>query len=983
MREAVAAEPAVGDRARRPLAGLLFAQFFGAFNDNAWKLFVALLGMRALALQMGAGSAEFEAASQTRTTQAFVIFTLPLLLASLPAGALADRVSKRSIIVVLKAVEILLMAAGTLTLVVQPAGGALLLVILALMGTQSALFSPAKYGILPEILPHEKLSSGNGLLEMTTFLAIIVGTGCGAALLDVTGDRPWLAGALLTVLAVAGFVASRRVPRVAPSRGDASMTETIRGAWSVMRSERILGMTVLGLTFFWGIASLLGQDILVYGKAYLRLGDTQAGALLVVFGLGVGCGTVLAGRWSGSKVEYGLIPLGALGFGVLSLLLGALAPGFGGTLVLLALLGLASGLLVVPMDALLQWRSPARRRGGVIALANVFIFTGVLAGSLGVQALAWMGLSAPQILLAAAVMTIAGTVWSLWLLPDALLRLVLILLTHTFYRLEVIGREHVPRRGGALLVPNHVSFADGLFLLASLDRRVRFIVDQEYFNHPLLKPCMKALGAIPISPSGGPRVILRAFREAGRYLDEGQLVCIFAEGQITRTGMLLSFRRGFERILKNRPVSIIPVSLDRVWGSIFSRAGGRFITKLPRRVPYPVTVSFGAALPPQTPLEVVRRSVHELGEAAWMHRKADMRTLHADFIRVCRRHPFSFVMADPARPRLSRLQALAGAVALARRLRGRWGRRGNAGILLPPGVPGGLVNLAAALSGRVSVNLNFTTGRAGMASAARQADLTRVVTSRVFLQKAKLEWPADLEPIWIEEIAGGIGVRERAWAWVLALLAPARWLERACGAGRRIGVDDTATIIFSSGSTGDPKGVELSHFNIASNVEALAQVFRVEPSDSVLGVLPLFHSFGYLTLWFALTKRMAVVFYPNPTDAAAVGELVQRYRVSFLLATPTFLQLYMRRCTPAQFGSLRVVLTGAEKLPESVSRSFEDHFGIRPLEGYGATECSPAIAVSVPDYRAAGFYQPGSHRGFVGQPLPGVAVRIVDPDTFE
>jgi len=197
-------------------------------------------------------------------------------------------------------------------------------------------------------------------------------------------------------------------------------------------------------------------------------------------------------------------------------------------------------------------------------------------------------------------------------------------------------------------------------------------------------------------------------------------------------------------------------------------------------------------------------------------------------------------------------------------------------------------------------------------------------------------------------------------------------------------VDDVATILFSSGSTGEPKGGMLTHFNIDSNVEALAQAFRTTIYDKILGVLPLFHSFGYTaTLWFAAIEGLATVWHPSPTDASAIGELVERHRVTFLLATPTLLSIYLRRCTPAQFGTLRVVLAGAEKLSDRMVTAFEDYFGIKPLEGYGATECSPVIAASTPDFRAPGFYQPGWRRGAVGQPIPGVTVRVVAPETFE
>ncbi len=977
-------EPSLTDRqSRHPLRGLLIAQFCGAFNDNAWKLMVALLAIGQVAASVSGGPA-FEAASQTRTTVAFVVFTLPLMLVSLVAGVVADRLSKRSVIIVMKAVEVALMAAGTVALLITPSGSLLPLAVLGLMGVHSALFSPAKYGILPEILPHEHLSAGNGLLEMWTFLAIIAGTATAGLLLQIAGTATWMAGLALTTVAVVGFVASWAVPRVAPARSEGGVASTVAGAWAAVRSERVLRLAVIGAVFFWVIASLTGQDMLIYTKAVLGLSDALSGIPMAVLAIGVGAGAMLAGKLSASKVEYGLIPLGAIGLAGALLLLGALAPKLAGTLVLMGTLGVASGLLVVPLNSLIQWRSPEDRRGSVIALCNTFIYGGILASSLGASALAEMGFSTTGILMAAGAATVAGTAWALWLLPDAFLRLALILLTHTFYRLTVAGRAHVPEKGGALLVPNHVSFIDGFLLIASLDRPVRFIVDAEYFHHPVLRPFMKALGAIPISSSEGPRVVLRALRDAGRYLDQGELVCIFPEGQITRTGMMLPFRRGFERLLKGRRVPIIPVHLDRVWGSIFSYAGGRFVWKRPERIPYPVSTSFGAPLPPDTPISEVRQAVQGLGEASWAFRKTDRRPLHHSFVRTMRRRPFRVAFADATRPRVSRLQALTGAVVLARALAPHWKGQGFVGILLPPSVAGALANVAASLSGRTSVNFNYTAGRAGMESAARQAGLRTVVTSRAFVDKAKLELPEGVTPLWLEDLGASIRRHTRLGALFLSLLAPVRLLERACGASRRPTMDDVATVIFSSGSTGEPKGVMLTHHNIDTNVQAVAQVFPIRPDDRLVGILPFFHSFGYLAcLWLAATHGMGVVFHPTPLDAGAIGDLVYRHRATLLIATPTFLQLYLRRCTPEQFGSLRAVLSGAEKLPERLAQAFQDRFGIAPLEGYGTTECSPVIAVNGPDFRAPGFYQAGARRGTVGQPLPCMSVRIVDPDTFE
>jgi acyl-[acyl-carrier-protein]-phospholipid O-acyltransferase/long-chain-fatty-acid--[acyl-carrier-protein] ligase len=964
-----------------PLRGLLIAQFFGAFNDNAWKLMVALLAIRQATAQMTPGP-ELEAAAQTQTALTFIIFTLPLMLLSLVGGTLADRLSKRTVIIAIKIVEVFLMSAGAVALWLNPAGGILPLIVLCGMGVHSALFGPSKYGILPELIPHKHLAAGNGLLEMWTFAAILTGTAAGGFLLQSAGDQVWIAPLVLAVLSVVGLVAAFAVPRVSPARTSGGIGSTIRGAWAAIQTERLLRLAIPGEIFFWTIASLFAQNILVYAKAVLQLSDSMSGIPLTLLSVGIGAGAMLVGRLSQNRIEYGLIPLGATGASIALFLLGALTPPLFGTFLILGFLGISCSFIFVPLNAILQWRSPPDRRGAVISFSNTCVFTGILLGSLAGGSLANAGLSTSNIFLVTAGVTLGGTLWALWLMPDVFLRLVLVILTNTLYRLRIVGQQHVPQSGGALLVPNHMSFVDGFLLMASVDRPIRFVVDAAYAAHPLFKWLMTAMKVIPIASTGGPRIILRALRNAGQALDNGEIVCIFPEGQITRTGTLLPFRRGFERIVKGRQVPVIPVHLDRVWGSIFSFERGRFFSKWPERIPYPLTVSFGAPLPSDTSAHELRAAIRALGEEAWRLRKSSRRTLHREFIHAMRRHPFRFTMADQTRPHVSSIQALIGSIVLARLLRPHWKDQRHVGILLPPTVAGALVNVAAPLCGKTSVNLNYTVGKSGLEAAVRLADLRTIVTSKVFVQKAKLELPDGPEVLWLEDIARTIGTGQKLVAALLALCAPARLIERACGQDTPVTMDDVATIIFSSGSTGEPKGVMLSHFNVDSNEQGAGQILQLYQNERVLGILPFFHSFGYLVFWLVMFKNLGMVFHPSPLDVAAIGELVHRYRITFLVTTPTFLQLYLRRCTPEQFSSLRVVLTGAEKLSSRLAQAFQDQFGIEPVQGYGVTECAPVVAVNCPDFRAAGYFQPASRRGTVGQPLPGVSVQIADPDTF-
>jgi len=492
--------------------------------------------------------------------------------------------------------------------------------------------------------------------------------------------------------------------------------------------------------------------------------------------------------------------------------------------------------------------------------------------------------------------------------------------------------------------------------------------------------------AIPISSEQHPRQMIRSLQAATQALREDEIVCIFAEGQITRTGQLLPFRRGLERIMKDVDAPIIPVNLDGVWGSIFSFERGRFLWKLPRRMAHKMTVSFGKPMPPTSTAMEVRAAVQELHAEAFERRKPFMKTLDRAFVSTARRYSRRFMMADGNTPRITFGAALTRTMYVAHRLRREIGDRKMIGVLLPPSVGGALTNYALMLLGRVPVNLNYTSSNELLASCAAQCDLDAVITSKAFLDRfPNLRIPG--RAVLLEDALGQPAMSEKLFALALAWLVPAALLRRALRGTSEAGadrsrMDELATVIFSSGSTGDPKGVMLSHFNIESNISQVSQVFMLGGRDKILGILPFFHSFGFMAgLWLPAVNGIGVVYHPNPLDAQAIGGLVARYRVTFMVATPTFLQTYMRRCSPESFASLEYVLVGAEKLQERVAMAFEDMFGIRPLEGYGCTECSPVVAVNGRDYRAPGFLQIAARRGRIGHPLPGVSAKVVDIDT--
>jgi acyl-[acyl-carrier-protein]-phospholipid O-acyltransferase/long-chain-fatty-acid--[acyl-carrier-protein] ligase len=964
-----------GQKWRFGFWSLIVTQFSGAFNENGLKQLVIFL-----VLAMDLAKEERD----RLVPMVGFLFSFPFLLFSMTGGYLADRFSKRTVTIWTKSFEILVMGLALFALATHNLPLELTAIFLA--STQAAIFSPSKYGLLPELLPDEKLSWGNGIIELGTFLAIITGSIAAGLMADSFGKHQGFSGAIFVGCAVLGLVFSLGIARVPPADPQKKFRANVFGdLWTqgkLMRADRTLWLAVLGNTYFWFLGALLQFNIVIYGQDVLGLKPSSNAILQAAIAIGIGVGSLAAGYLSGGKIEYGLVPLGSLGMTILGLALSAHGLPFEGVLALLTGLGFFGGFFIVPINALIQHRPEESNKGGIIAAANWLSFIGIGAASGAYYAMShWLNLSPGAIFLWASLATLAATGYVLYLLPDSLLRLLLWMLTHTLYSLDVAGRERVPARGGALLVPNHVSMADAVFLIAALDRPVRFLMFKGSYDHPLVKPFAKILGVIPISSDQGPREMIHSLRRATQALQDGELVCIFPEGQMTRIGQMMPFRRGMERIIKGVDVPIIPVNLDGVWGSIFSFAGGRFLWKLPRQLPYPVRVTFGAPLPPTASAQEARQAVQDLGAEAFERRKRHMEPLPRTFLYTARRHPFRFAMADGQTPKLTFFNVLTRTLFLARRLRKTWQGQEMVGVLLPPSIPGALVNFAAMLVGKVPVNLNYTASNETLESCAKQCNLKTVITARAFLERVHVTPPA--ETIFIEDIAKNPGFFERLGAALVFFLSP-RTVEKYAGSERKTKLEDIATIIFSSGSTGEPKGVVLTHYNVAANVEQLNQVFLLHSNDRIMGILPFFHSFGFTgTLCLPAATGIGVVFHPNPLDSRVIGALVNKYAVTMLLATPTFLNAYTRRCEPEQFGSLRFVMAGAEKLPERISQAFEDRFGIRPLEGYGCTECSPAVTVNTIDFRAASFRQVGAKRGSIGHPLPGMSVKIIDPETLQ
>src|SRR5213075_945429 len=526
------------------------------------------------------------------------------------------------------------------------------------------------------------------------------------------------------------------------------------------------------------------------------------------------------------------------------------------------------------------------------------------------------------------------------------------LLVRCFYRVTATGLENLPS-GGFLLVPNHISWVDALVLQLACPRPIRYVIDQAYYHKPVLHPILRALGCIPINI----RHWHAAVRAAAERIADGEIVCVFPEGQLERRGVLLRLHRGYELIARHADAQAVPVWLDQLWGSIFSFQGGRFFTKLPKRVPYPVIIAFGKPLKAEAvDIATVREELLKLGEFCYSRRPAVDRHLAEECVRGLKRRPFATAVIDGLdHSVLSRSKLLGAAAALSRFLRKEF-RDERVAIVLPASKGSMLANLAVTLAGKVPVDLNFTIGRAANEACCKRANLRVAISATPFIERVKdFPWPEQI--LKLDELMPRLKPQILFW-WTMSILLPARLLLRLLQIPRKGGHAE-ATLLFTSGSTGEPKGVVMSHRNIVGNVSQFRQMLDATKDDAILASLPFFHTFGStVTLWYPLIEGVRIVTYPSPLEAAKNAALIERYKLTLLLATPTFLRGYLRKAEPDKLRSLRLVITGAEKLPLDLAKNFEERFNQRVFEGYGLTETSPVVIVNLPEPQPT---KPGEH----------------------
>lgn len=948
-------------------------------NDNVFKylMIYALTAWNAAAIEAGTTT------SATILATVGLAFAMPFLFIVPIAGNFADRFSKRAMIVKLKALEFAVMAFGVTALFLQSA--AMLYTTMVLMAGQSAFFGPCKLGIVAEQVDAERLSKANGSIQLFTFLAIICGTLLAPELSLYSNKNFGLAASVCLLIAALGLAASLNIE---PTPAHPERKLSLNGFASVfktfleVRKDGFLLLAILALALFSLAAAFIQLNLLDFGRQHLDFSQEQSTRLFLLTAIGIGAGATTAGWLSGRSIEFGIVPIGAFLITLSLLTLGTLAEGNVLLAALsMALLGFSSGLFIVPLHAFIQYRSPRNKLGAIQATNSFISWLGILAAS----GLIWLNASffentAQEGFFALSLAILGLALFSLWVLPDFFVKFILMLVTRFCYRFHVRGLDNLPARGSALLVGNHVSLMDAVLVMSSQQRRIRMLMSRNYYDNAswLTKWIVRLAKVILIQDNDNPKKLIQSLKTARAALNEGYLVFIFAEGKLSRTGMMRPFKPGFERIVKGTDYPIIPVYIGGAWGSISSYRRGMPKLRPTRDFRYPVSVHYGKPLPPTATTFEVQQAVSELSVESFEVVKERRKSLGQEFIESTRRNWNKLAIADSSGREFRFGELLIVSLILRDRIRARTQKEERAiGILLPTGSGSAIANLAVTLDQRISVNLNYTAPPTSVASAQEQCEIKTVLTSQKFLE-ALPELPLARNVLHLEDLLKNISRREKFCAFLKAKLYPARLL---IGQGRIL-PDDIATILFSSGSTAEPKGVMLSHHNLMSNIESFRSVVSPEREDVMLATLPFFHSFGYtVTFWFPLVSGIATACHTNPLEAETIGKLAHRHKASILLTTPSFLLAYARKIKPEQLTHLRYVFTGAEKLQPRVAELFEKRFGIKPLEGYGATELSPVCAISLPNVEIDNLTEIGHREDRLGRVLPGMAIKIVHPET--
>ena len=933
------------------------------------------------------------------------LILLPFVLLFTPAGYLSDRHPKPRVMQVSAAVAVGLTL--LITLAYYQGWFRFAFAMTFLLAVQSAFYSPAKYGYIKELTGKERLTTANAIVQAVTIVAILLGIFIFSvffeqALTGVSYDSPAQllqaiapVGWVLVACAGLGFLSTLRLPATGTGAADLSFDWTRYGKGRYLRdnlhtilANRSIWLSIVGLSAFWGISQVVLAAFPAFAKETLAENNTVIiQGIMASSGIGIMLGSLLAGRASKHHIETGLIPLGALGI-VTALFALPQLTSRGGLIMDFLLLGTAGGVFIVPLNALIQFHARDAQLGTVLA-GNNWVQNVVMLGFLGLTvAFALSGTSSLGLFHLLTLAALAGAFYTVYQLPQSLVRYVIARLFASTNRIEVLGFDNLPGTGGVLMLGNHISWLDWAMIQIACPRPVRFVMHRAIYQRWYLRWFLDFFGVIPIAAGQSKE----ALQEINELLRAGEVVCLFPEGAISRNGQLGEFKHGYERTVEGVDGIILPFYLRGLWGSRFSRSSDKLREMRDNRLRRDVIVAFGKPLPVDTPAHELKRRIFDLSIEAWDHHTQTLDPIPLAWLRTARRRGTENCVADAGGGiTLSGYKTLTAVIAFSRLIRKRSPQQ-NIGLLLPTSSAGIMTNLATLLLGKTVINLNYTANLQSLKSAIAKAEIRSLYTSRRFVKKLEQrgvdlsELLPQVQAHYLEDLKEEIGAFTQLAVLAAVTLLPARMLYALYG--RRVDIEQPAAILFSSGSEGEPKGVLLSHRNIMANIRQVADVLDVQAEDTVMATLPLFHAFGLtVTGLMPLVEGIPAVYHPDPTDALTIAKAIAKHRATVFCSTSTFLRLFTRNrhIHPLMLDSLRVVVSGAERLSPEIRHAFKLKFNKEIYEGYGTTETTPVASVNIPDRIDARDWkvQQGNKPGTVGLPLPGGSFRIVDPQTLE
>jgi acyl-[acyl-carrier-protein]-phospholipid O-acyltransferase/long-chain-fatty-acid--[acyl-carrier-protein] ligase len=931
------------------------------------------------------------------------LILLPFIFLFSPAGYISDKYPKTKVIEYAS-----LLAVGITVLILLSYYMGWFWVAFGLtfvLAAQSAIYSPAKYGLIKEMVGNDSLTAANALVQAVTIVSILAGAVIYSLLFEnLLADRTvtpeeilqYVAplGYLLIGASVLEYLSAKRLVGQAKSIDESLTFETkqyknlgyLKANLSIIKKNETVWLSILGLSIFWGISQVVVAIFGEYLKGELGITDTVvAQGLLALSGVGIITGSLLAGRFSRRYIETGIIPLGALGIALTVYLLPSLHSQAALGIDLFGF-GLFAGLFIVPLNALIQFATPTKMLGKVLA-GNNFVQSLSMFLFLVITALfGYLEVSSSTLFYLVATIAFVGMLYTFVKLPQSLVRYLVKVLFRFRYRIAVEGLEYIQPEGkGVLLLGNHVSFLDWAMLQIAYPKQIRFVMDRVYYEKWYLKPFFDFFGVIPISTRGSKT----ALAKVSQALENGDTVALFPEGHLSRNGHLGAFKKGFQvAAAEVENAVIVPFYLRGLWEDNFSHASG----KMKRNASKEITISFGKMMDiHSTPVEV-KQSVFDLSILSWQQYSQGLPSIQEAWLTRAKEAGSRLCMADSTGVELSNDKFVTGTLLIAKKLKKPLAQRQNIGLLLPTSVGGSMGNMAVLTLGKTVVNLNYSSGTQSLHHALGIAQIETVIASRQFVTRLKAkgfdlsEVLESVEVIYLEDIKEQIGKLESLAMLLQVKLLSAGMLSR-CYLQKR-GPEDTAAILFSSGSEGTPKGIELTHQNMMGNIKQTTTLLNPSDEDVILGTLPIFHSFGLtVTTLLPLVEGIPVACHPDPTDGFGIGKMAAKYEATMLFATATFFRLYARnrKLHPLMFQSLRMVVAGAEKLPDEIREAFRKRFGHAIYEGYGATETTPVAGVNIPDVLMLDSFKPqiGNKPGTVGLPLPGSSFKIVDPESFE